>query len=777
MVILALLVSGAGQVGRAGAAPGDPRPAASAHASDGSVPRAFDSASKSCDTQSSSSWLEGIDVSHWNGTIDWSQVASSGKRFAMIKATDGRTGVDPTYTQNRQGAVAAGLKVSAYHFAEPDPSTGDAVAEADHFVDTAGIGVGNIIPALDLERNQYNLSAGELIAWTQDWLDEVKARTGISPMIYTGPYRWSTVMGDTEHFADEGFRLWLAHWTTGSPWVPANDWGGHGWTFWQYTDCGTVPGISGGVDLDHFDGTSLTPVVIPRLTVTTNQAGVVTSTPAGIDCGSICRSAFDPGSVVTLTATPARGAVFLQWGRACSGSGDCTVTMIGNHWVDAVFGYPLTASVSGTGTGSVTSSPAGIVCGSSGEACSADYPAGAGVTLTATPDSGSQFSGWSSDCSGWEPTCTVSMEAARTVTASFADDTPPDASIQPPTRLGGRTVAVFDEPVHGVSASNFVLRVQGHAADLPASVSCLGQDGQAVSCATGDVARAVLTPDAQLVLGQYYRALIDPTGVSPKVVDQAGNPAAQTALAFRAVTSIEELDLRSGWRWRTVWNSNAHGGSYAIGDDAGASASARFTGPNVTWITALGPGEGKARVLVDGRAIGIFDLSANTWRLGVRYWFGHLGGGLHTIRVLVLGRLGAHGPPGTAVAVDGFLAGGSEVPASSISYRWVSVSASGASAGRYAVDDDQGASLLFRFRGTGIRWSTVKGPDQGRAAVYVDGRRWAVFDGFAPDRVFGISRLIDGLTEAVHSIRIEVLATARPAATGTAVAVDAFGVG
>ena len=70
----------------------------------------------------------------------------------------------------------------------------------------------------------------------------MKVRTGITPMIYTGPSRWSTVMGDTQQFADEGYRLWLAHWTAGEPWVPAKQ-GGHGWTFWQYSSKGSVPGI------------------------------------------------------------------------------------------------------------------------------------------------------------------------------------------------------------------------------------------------------------------------------------------------------------------------------------------------------------------------------------------------------------------------------------------------------------------------------------------------------------------------------------------------------
>jgi lysozyme len=72
-------------------------------------------------------------------------------------------------------------------------------------------------------------------------------------------------MADTRWFADNGYEvLWVAHWTTGaSPIMPANNWGGKGWTFWQYTSDGSVPGITGRVDLNRYNGTSLTRVLIP----------------------------------------------------------------------------------------------------------------------------------------------------------------------------------------------------------------------------------------------------------------------------------------------------------------------------------------------------------------------------------------------------------------------------------------------------------------------------------------------------------------------------------
>src|SRR5439155_21218837 len=112
-----------------------PRVAGRDHASDGATP----SRRVPTPPQTNPAWLEGVDISHWNGTIDWSQVAASGERFVVMKATEGTGYVDPTYSSNRQGALAAGLVVTAYHFARPDlhPAQAGAMAEADHYVDVA----------------------------------------------------------------------------------------------------------------------------------------------------------------------------------------------------------------------------------------------------------------------------------------------------------------------------------------------------------------------------------------------------------------------------------------------------------------------------------------------------------------------------------------------------------------------------------------------------------------------------------------------------------------
>ena len=171
-----------------------------------------------------------------------------------------------------------------------------------------------------------------------------------------------------------------------------------------------------------FTNTSLGITVVSRwpLNVSTTGGGAVTSNVGGINCGATCSASYDDNTLVTLTATPTAGNVFSGWGGACSGTATtCQVTMNQARSVTATFvtAYTLTTSV--TGTGSISSSPAGISCGAD---CSESYASGTSVTLTATPGVGQQFTGWTGCTAivGFPNMCTVTMDQARSVTATFA---------------------------------------------------------------------------------------------------------------------------------------------------------------------------------------------------------------------------------------------------------------------------------------------------------------------------------------------------------------------
>jgi len=154
------------------------------------------------------------------------------------------------------------------------------------------------------------------------------------------------------------------------------------------------------------------PATTYALTVAKSGSGTVTSTPAGINCGTDCSEAYPSGASVSLQATPASGYIFSGWSGACSGTATtCTVTMSAAKSVTATFKAQTTSTymlkVVRTGSGTVTSIPAGINCGTD---CSEAYPSGASVTLIATPAAGYVFRGMSSSCAGTVCTAYVTFK-------------------------------------------------------------------------------------------------------------------------------------------------------------------------------------------------------------------------------------------------------------------------------------------------------------------------------------------------------------------------------
>ena len=183
-----------------------------------------------------------------------------------------------------------------------------------------------------------------------------------------------------------------------------------------------------------FENRTVTPVFVPesvRVTVTKagTGTGMVTSDFPGISCGSVCAADYPVSKTyVVLKAVPDDSSTFTRWDSispfppniVCRSGATCSVPLDQSSIVQAVFtakALPLTVTRSGDGDGTVTSTPAGIDCGAT---CSAGFPTGSSVTLTAEPQGSSTFTGWSGDCSG-KGTCTVTMYAAKSVKATFAN--------------------------------------------------------------------------------------------------------------------------------------------------------------------------------------------------------------------------------------------------------------------------------------------------------------------------------------------------------------------
>jgi GH25 family lysozyme M1 (1,4-beta-N-acetylmuramidase) len=196
-------------------------------------------------------YADGVDVSHWQGTIAWSQVDNAGIQFAFMKATEGTNYTDSMLARNWAATQQVGIYRGAYHFARP--SVGSAPAQARYFVSKVGSfkQPGVLPPVLDLEATG-GLGPAALRTWVSTWLTTVEDLTGRTPILYFSPSFWETNLGNSTAFTR--YPLWIAHYTTASaPRVPG---GWSTWTFWQRTSSGRVSGIAGDVDMNRFNGTT-----------------------------------------------------------------------------------------------------------------------------------------------------------------------------------------------------------------------------------------------------------------------------------------------------------------------------------------------------------------------------------------------------------------------------------------------------------------------------------------------------------------------------------------
>jgi GH25 family lysozyme M1 (1,4-beta-N-acetylmuramidase) len=196
------------------------------------------------------SGLPGIDVSSYQGDIDWASVAPS-IDFVYAKATEGTYYTNPDFDNQYEGPYDQGLIRGAYHFAIPDNSSG--ATQADYFVDNGGgwSADGKTLPgALDIEYNPYGaecygLTQSQMTSWIWDFVNEYAYDAHTYPVIYSTYDWWSTCTGNASGFQDYD-PFWIACYCSSAGTLPA---GYAYYTFWQYADSGSLPG-----DQDVFNG-------------------------------------------------------------------------------------------------------------------------------------------------------------------------------------------------------------------------------------------------------------------------------------------------------------------------------------------------------------------------------------------------------------------------------------------------------------------------------------------------------------------------------------------
>lgn len=204
--------------------------------------------------------LDGVDVHGSKGPIGWQAVAGSGRRFAFVKASEGRTFVDARIRENVLGARAAGLHVGPYHFARPDLGN-TPEKEAAHFLRVIEGLPYDLLPVLDIERG-----SGDMSGWALDFLGRVSSRHAKPALLYT----YSAFAPHLRRPALAAYPLWLARYRSTPPVAPP-PWSD--WTVWQHSSSGSVPGVPGRCDLNRMHSSRLhvvlramQPLVPPSMT-------------------------------------------------------------------------------------------------------------------------------------------------------------------------------------------------------------------------------------------------------------------------------------------------------------------------------------------------------------------------------------------------------------------------------------------------------------------------------------------------------------------------------
>lgn len=260
--------------------------------------------------------IMGIDVSSYEGTVNWTQVKAGGYTFAFAKASEGVGLTDSYFVGNEINGTAAGVYIGAYHFAHPENNT--AVAEANYFLSVARpyIKTCYLPPVLDLEDPPSGPSLSsyftpaQLTAWVQTWMTTVKDSTGISPIIYIGPSNASYVDSSLNVWG-----LWIDDYNSNPANPPPNIGVWKNWNFKQYSWTGTIPGISGtnNVDQDVFHGTI-------------NQFYTLIGCDAILANFSASTNSVCPGSTITFTDQSTSTSTITAWQWTFSGGTPSTST-------------------------------------------------------------------------------------------------------------------------------------------------------------------------------------------------------------------------------------------------------------------------------------------------------------------------------------------------------------------------------------------------------------------------------------------------------------------
>jgi lysozyme len=234
---------------------------------------------------------KGVDVSHYDGTIDWTSVKATGIAFAFAKATESTNDIDPDFAKNWAAMKDAGVVRGAYHFFD---ASVDPTSQATYCLATVGtLETGDLPIVLDFEDLNGEPEA-TAVANAVTFLEAVTKSTGKTAILYMS----SDFLSGT-YPALAPYTLWVASYGVTSPGVP-HEWAT--WTFWQDSDTGTVSGISDATDLDEFNGT------LAQLGALTGATATSSSSSSGGSSGSSSGSSGGAGATSSSGSSSGSGS-------------------------------------------------------------------------------------------------------------------------------------------------------------------------------------------------------------------------------------------------------------------------------------------------------------------------------------------------------------------------------------------------------------------------------------------------------------------------------------
>jgi hypothetical protein len=364
-------------------------------------------------------------------------------------------------------------------------------------------------------------------------------------------------------------------------------------------------------------------------------------------------------------------------------------------------------------------------------------------------------------------TTTAGAMGNHSIRASYSGDSATPAAVSPavtevvygvsavsaPPALAHSPFSVtFDTPVQGIATSNFAVVDGTSSTAVAGAISCTNSGGGTVDCNSGPVSAATLTPTKSLTAGEYY--VVNINGIAGGIETTGGAAVPATTVVTRAQTQFAPFDPALTYKWATVKDPAALGGSYVEEDYPNATQTFTAKGSSVGIVTLDGPTGGTATVTVTTPHQTTVTQVINTYQatLGEQTTtISNLPNGTHTVTLSVNG---ANVSPstGTWVRLDGVVVNGVMQETPKTTALWPNFP------GSYTYTGSKGASITLTFRGTGVVWSALTGPNDGRAKVAIDGFAVRTEDLYASG--FGATDYtFKGLANQLHKLVITALGT------------------